>query len=1177
MSSVPSSAIMAIVAVVVAVLAGTFIFVAVNSQNASQQDASKTASNRMNYAAELRYTQYEGENVSGSRVQDILSGYLDDDVSLRVAPLDADDTAHTGTGNYDTNDHAFYYANSIKKLSGGWAFGSAVSMSKSEQNKLIKSQVSKGSRYVGNIIRDNNGGIIALVFEETASMASTTGDSPSDLSPGGGDHDGTDGDGGTYQVRLMTNGGAISSSGWIGPTVSEGNTYYTQEYVSGVTQNMYLPTPTKSNYTFLGWSEDGTIRKGNLNLRSMRGNVDLVAEWERSMYSITYKNVVDDGNAVTVAAPAGNPQKYAAGDVVSLIAPTLAGKTFDGWTITYTDDSGAHTTTKDRGAAITGYACDLTVTAYFTTAYTITYDLGDTGSGVKANHNNPETYTAQDTITLTEPTWADHKFLGWTGSNGTTPQKSVVISGRTGNLAFKANWTNAFSKITLDANGGVFVKGANGSDTSKLTVSVASGENYNFSNIGVKKDGYTLTGWKQVTGSEAGTIYTPANGLQNVSSDMSLEAVWEETKYTIIAHSNLPIGDATKEFKDVKYTDNVAGDLSQWIDSLNYKGGTLNGWNTKADGTGIFYEVSNVKGASKNGTAVELYAQYKNETIYISYRSNAEGKGVTGTMSQQSVEYGKRFSLAENGYAIKGFSFVGWNTKADGTGVSYVNGQTFVPGSGYLTETSLTLYAQWSANAVLVTLDPNGGVLNTTSAVLTIDYKFGGTYRDTNLKTFAPTKEGYSFTGWYTEMEGGSRVTDNTPIPTDDIMLYAHWNANTYRVIFDGNGSTSGATSPMDVMYDQNIVLNANKFTRNGYTFAGWNTKADGTGTAYKDQATVKNLVSEGTITLYAQWSANTYEIRFRPNGGTGNMDIITVAFDQTVDLTNKFTRNGYTFLGWAIHPDETVRDNLFGTSAVNVKTLVDAAGLTGFDGGTITLYATWGMNYTWSYKKESGHHYLTVISADSLPSTVSWYDNTTYTLGAYNKKDLTDNLKQLKDGVQRKSGGTIGGKYDDTVTYDDIDGYNTIVALVNQDNEVAGAVDIGINLTALKKAEEETKYISSPPQYKNKVTLYQKDDITYVFVKGQDNSYSLYLVKFVWSGQSKTSNGTCVAAISDDGGVTYGQTKDCTITADEYFTVTDGTSTSGYQRWIATCNYSLNGLEVECSNMLTKVVDISK
>lgn len=78
----------------------------------------------------------------------------------------------------------------------------------------------------------------------------------------------------------------------------------------------------------------------------MRGNVDLVAEWERSMYSITYKNVVDDGNAVTVAAPAGNPQKYAAGDVVSLIAPTLAGKTFDGWTITYTDDSGAHTTTK---------------------------------------------------------------------------------------------------------------------------------------------------------------------------------------------------------------------------------------------------------------------------------------------------------------------------------------------------------------------------------------------------------------------------------------------------------------------------------------------------------------------------------------------------------------------------------------------------------------------------------------------------------------------------------------------------------------------------------------------------------------------------------------------------------------------------------------------------------------
>ena len=56
--------------------------------------------------------------------------------------------------------------------------------------------------------------------------------------------------------------------------------------------------------------------------------------------------------------------------------------------------------------------------------------------------------------------------------------------------------------------------------------------------------------------------------------------------------------------------------------------------------------------------------------------------------------------------------------------------------------------------------------------------------------------------------------------------------------------------------YGKSYELTANKFKRKGYTFAGWNTKADGSGKSYKNKANIKNLTSKNgkTVTLYAQW-----------------------------------------------------------------------------------------------------------------------------------------------------------------------------------------------------------------------------------------------------------------------------------------------------------------------------------
>ena len=107
----------------------------------------------------------------------------------------------------------------------------------------------------------------------------------------------------------------------------------------------------------------------------------------------------------------------------------------------------------------------------------------------------------------------------------------------------------------------------------------------------------------------------------------------------------------------------------------------------------------------------------------------------------------------------------------------------------------------------------------------------------------------------------------------DVIDLTAQWTANAYTIRFDGNGG-EGDMSELHLTYDDDpTALTSNAFTRTGYTYTGWNTAADGTGTAYADAQEVHNLSATPgvVITLYAQWQAHTYTVRFDGNGGEGD------------------------------------------------------------------------------------------------------------------------------------------------------------------------------------------------------------------------------------------------------------------------------------------------------------------
>lgn len=185
-------------------------------------------------------------------------------------------------------------------------------------------------------------------------------------------------------------------------------------------------------------------------------------------------------------------------------------------------------------------------------------------------------------------------------------------------------------------------------------------------------------------------------------------------------------------------------------------------------------------------------------------------------------------------------------------------------------------HAPQSADATgLYTLpDVAASKLATTDATLTASAQTGGTasvsdwrggaapslaVRTGDTATWkAEAQVGYSFDGWY-GADGKLVSSDETysTLVGADTALTARFKAHEYTISFDKNASdATGTMAPQPMAYDTPAALTTCSFNRPGYFFAGWNTKADGTGTAYADEATVENLSADdgATVKLYAQW-----------------------------------------------------------------------------------------------------------------------------------------------------------------------------------------------------------------------------------------------------------------------------------------------------------------------------------
>ena len=237
----------------------------------------------------------------------------------------------------------------------------------------------------------------------------------------------------------------------------------------------------------------------------------------------------------------------------------------------------------------------------------------------------------------------------------------------------------------------------------------------------------------------------------------------------------------------------------------------------------------------------------------------------------------------------------------DGTSSSTGTGSNIYAST--ITNTCKNLYIVKGALNRTISFNANGGSCDTASKTVTYSTAYG------TLPT--PTRTGYTFDGWYTAASGGTKISSTSILTaSSNQTLYAHWTANGYTVSYSGNGSTSGSMTASTATYNANFMTKQNAFKRTGYTFTGWNEKADGTGTAWS--LTSQGVYESGNswkwtytkdITLYAQWSKNEHVVTYHGNGGNTDAAPQKYYYGEAVSLNEKAEKDGYMFVGWNTDP----------------------------------------------------------------------------------------------------------------------------------------------------------------------------------------------------------------------------------------------------------------------------------
>ena len=522
--------------------------------------------------------------------------------------------------------------------------------------------------------------------------------------------------------------------------------------------------PTKVGYTFSGW--------GEIPATMPTSDVTVNGTFAINKYTFTFDT--DGGSEV-----AGITQDYNSA-ITAPTAPTKTGYTFAGWVPAIPETVPAE---------------NMSFKAQWTiNQYTLTFN---------ADNGTEATVITQDFGTKFEtpaaPTKTGYTFAGW---DSEVPETIPAE-----NKNFKALWTINQYTFSFDADGGSDVAAITQDYGTKIETPAAP-----------TKPGYTFAGW------------VPAIPETVPAENMSFKAQWTINQYTLTFNADNGT-EATVITQDF-------GTKFETPAAPTKTGYTFAGWDSEVPET--------IPAENKNFKALWTINQY-------TFSFDADGGSDVAAITQ---DYGTKIETPA-APTKPGYTFAGWVPAIPET----------VPAE------NMSFKAQWTINQYTLTFDADNG---TEATVITQDF---GTKFETPA---APTKTGYTFAGWDSEVP--------ETIPAENKNFKALWTINQYTFSFDADGGSDVAAITQD--YGTKIETPAAP-TKPGYTFAGW-------------VPAIPETVPAENMSFKAQWTINQYTLTFNADNGT-EATVITQDFGTKFETPAAPTKTGYTFAGWDSEVPETI------------------------------------------------------------------------------------------------------------------------------------------------------------------------------------------------------------------------------------------------------------------------------
>ena len=265
--------------------------------------------------------------------------------------------------------------------------------------------------------------------------------------------------------------------------------------------------------------------------------------------------------------------------------------------------------------------------------------------------------------------------------------------------------------------------------------------------------------------------------------------------------------------------------------------------------------------------------------------------GGTGTGEAGNTCGGGIYVRKDGTLLMRGGNIVGC-TAREGGGIYVEDGGRFEMSAGTITGCVAGQEEGKTANGVFIaaggrfTQSPGAQITGEVIGAYTVTFQSeGGSEVASQIRANTPadrpadpTKEGYTFIGWY---NGESKWDFETPV-TADLTLTAKWQLNRYTITFKPENGGQDIVIKQD--YGTAITAPANP-TKTGYTFAGWD-------------KTIPTTMPAGNMTITAQWQVNQYTITFKPENG-GQDIVIKQDYGTAITAPANPTKTGYTFAGW--------------------------------------------------------------------------------------------------------------------------------------------------------------------------------------------------------------------------------------------------------------------------------------